>query len=218
MPLSGSVVRAPAGAKGFDTNTVLTTAHLSDLKSNGFTFCLRYISRGASEGSGDLSVAEANRILGAGFALMPVQHVAPQGWNPSGDLGTSNGQHAAAHATDIGFPAGVNVWVDLEGVAGGTPAQDIVDYCNAWFKEVEAAGFVPGIYVGPGAGLSPDDLFHRLAFKHYWRAGAGSTPNVSRRGFQMRQHLTTSINGLSIDQDDTQDDAMGDAVFWLAPS
>jgi hypothetical protein len=119
MPLSGSVVRAPSGAKGFDSNTVLTTTHLTDLKSNGFTFCLRYISRGESEGSGDLSVAEANRILGAGFALMPVQHVASQGWSPSGDLGKNNGQHAAAHAADIGFPAGINVG----SISKGPPAE-----------------------------------------------------------------------------------------------
>ena len=31
----------------------------------------------------DLSGAEANVILDAGLALMPVQHVAPENWSPS---------------------------------------------------------------------------------------------------------------------------------------
>ena len=61
----------------------------------------------------DLSEAEANVILSAGLALMPVQHVAPQNWSPSQALGIRNGKNAAKHARQIGFPEGVNVWLDL---------------------------------------------------------------------------------------------------------
>lgn len=51
---------------------------------------------------------------------MAIQHVEATGWHPSAALGTQYGQTAAAHAAEIGFPAKVNMWLDLEGVARGT--------------------------------------------------------------------------------------------------
>jgi hypothetical protein len=109
VTLPGSVVRAPPGLQGFDANTVLTTSQARHLHDAGFAFCLRYLSRAARQPASDLTIAEARRILNAKLALMPVQHVAPEGWVPTADLGTTNGSHAAQHALDIGFPAGVNV-------------------------------------------------------------------------------------------------------------
>jgi hypothetical protein len=108
MPLTGTVAKAPAGAKGFDVNAPLNAAHCAAMKGDGFVFCLRYISRGA-EHSGDLSAAEAETIISSGLALMPVQHFPGEGWSPTGSLGTTNGQAAAANANAIGFPPGVNV-------------------------------------------------------------------------------------------------------------
>ena len=51
----------------------------------------------------------------------------------------------------IGFPEGINVWLDLEGAKTSTPHETMIAYCNAWFAEVEGAGFVPGVYVGARA-------------------------------------------------------------------
>src|ERR1700689_4315580 len=96
MPLDGTVVKAPAGAKGFDINAPLTAAQCATMLASGYIFCLRYISRG-TENSGDLSAAEAAIILNAGLALMPVQHFSGDGWSPSGDLGKAYGQAAAAN-------------------------------------------------------------------------------------------------------------------------
>jgi hypothetical protein len=59
-------------------------------------------------------------ILNSGLALMAIQHVEATGWHPSAALGTQYGQTAVAHAAEIGFPAKVNMWLDLEGVARGT--------------------------------------------------------------------------------------------------
>lgn len=42
--------------------------------------------------------AEALAILGAGLALMPVQHVALPGWQPNTNLGTLYGNFAATYA------------------------------------------------------------------------------------------------------------------------
>src|SRR5258708_15097971 len=143
MPLPGRVVAAPPGVHGFDANSVLNRRICEVAKARGFEFCIRYVSRQDVQPVGDLSEAEANVILGAGLALMVVQHVAPENWSPSQALGTRNGKKAAKHARQIGFPEGVNVWLDLEGAKPSTPHEAIIAYCNAWFAEVEAAGFVP---------------------------------------------------------------------------
>jgi hypothetical protein len=142
MPLPGRVVAAPPGVHGFDANSVLNRRICELAKARGFEFCIRYVSRQDVQPVGDLSEAEANVILDAGLALMVVQHVAPENWSPSQALGTRNGKNAAKHARQIGFPDGVNVWLDLEGAKTSTPHETMIAYCNAWFAEVEGAGFV----------------------------------------------------------------------------
>src|SRR5467141_3862927 len=151
MPLPGRVVAAPPGVHGFDANSVLNRRICEVAKARGFEFCIRYLSRQDVQPVGDLSEAEANVILDAGLALMVVQHVAPENWSPSQALGTKNGKYAAKHVRQIGFPEGVNVWLDLEGAKTSTPHETMIAYCNAWFAEVEGAGFVPGAYVGARA-------------------------------------------------------------------
>src|SRR5215471_4332572 len=107
MALAGTATKAPVGANGFDTDTKLTNLSARNLKQAGFSFCIRYISRAATEADFDLTTSEAEAILGAGLALMPVQHVARAGWLPSADLGTTNGKNAAAHTQSVGFPLGI---------------------------------------------------------------------------------------------------------------
>ena len=117
---------------------------------------------------------------------MVVQHVAPENWSPSQALGTRNGKNAAKHARQIGFPDGVNVWLDLEGAKTSTPHETMIAYCNAWFAEVEGAGFVPGVYVGARAILTGNELFWRLTTKHYWKSGS-RVPDIPHRGYQLIQ-------------------------------
>ena len=116
MMLPGRVTSAPPGLHGIDTSGVLNEEHCQAAKSRGFSFCIRYVSRTARQSASDLSEAEARTILSAGLALMPVQHVAREGWSPTKQLGTTFGKNAAAHVFHIGFPQGVNVWLDLEGI------------------------------------------------------------------------------------------------------
>jgi glycoside hydrolase-like protein len=218
MTLIGKVIRAPAGAQGFDTDTVVSAQQAQQLRGAGFMFCVRYLSRAEGESSADLTPAEAGRILDAGLALMPIQHVARRGWVPTTELGTTYGKAAAANATAVGFPPGLNVWLDLEGVLGAVASEEVIRYCNAWFFEVESAGFVPGLYVGAEAILTGDELYWRLRAKHYWRS-ASRVPPIPHRGYQMFQALAPSpVTGISIDRDVTKDDGFGEAVLWLAPS
>jgi hypothetical protein len=217
MALSGNVVAAPAGLHGIDADTVLTATSCAAIKAAGFSFCIRYVSRGATLPTGDLSSQEATIILNAGLGLMPVQHVAQVGWSPSQALGTTNGQNAATHAHNIGFPPGINVWLDLEGVKTSATHKSVIDHCNAWFAEVRNAGFVPGIYVGARAILTGDELFWRLQTTHYWKSGS-NVPNIPQRGYQMIQKIIANdtVGGVEIDRNLTQTDGFGGAVQWLA--
>jgi hypothetical protein len=214
--LPGTVVAAWAGAKGFDTDTPLTASTAQAFADAAFVFVLRYISRGSTESKSDLSTAEAQAILQAGLALMPVQHVAAAGWTPSAALGTEYGNNAATHARQVGFPDGVNVWLDLEGIAANTPATAVVDYCNAWYRAVAQANYLPGLYVGANAILDGAELYSQLSFQRYWQSGS-HVPEVATRGYCMAQTISSSdvLAGVTYDLDVTQDDNLGDTPCWL---
>ena len=165
----------------------------------------------------DLTAAEAQGILDAGLALMPVQHVQAGEWMASGSLGATYGGNAASFVAAIGFPAGVNVWLDLESVSTASSEADVAAYCNEWFDAVAAGGFTPGIYVGWQPVLTNSELFHSLKFQHFW--GAYNVDAViPNRGWQMKQSpATQQIAGIDHDVNETHVDGLGGRVIWLAP-
>jgi len=213
MALNGTVQGATAGACGFDADTQLTAGLARQFFALGYRFCVRYVSRGP-EASADLSGDEASAILGAGLALMPVQHVRAPGWSPSASLGQQDGAAAAANAGAVGFPPGVNVWCDLEGVDAAVEAPAVTDYCQAWFDAVAAGGFVPGLYVGAEAILTGPQLF-ALPFQHYWQSQS-NVPAIPQRGYQLIQlYPSVTVNGIGIDVDVIQTDQLGGQAQWL---
>jgi hypothetical protein len=207
---------AAAGVHGFDANTKLTAATAKALREAGFRFAVRYLSRKAKPSSKDLTADELNVILDAGLAVMAVQHVAPDGWTPSDTLGVEYGGHAAAHARTVGLVEKSSVWLDLEGVAAGTAADAVIAYCNAWFREVESAGYTTGVYVGANSILTGDELYLRLKTKHYWKSGS-SVPDIPHRGYCMVQHITPNdkVGGVEIDRNVTFVDAFGSAPMLV---
>ena len=211
--LTGKVIAATPELSGFDADTVITSETAAAFKNNGYAFCARYLSLGAGQNPGDLSNAEAAGILQSGLALVAVQHVNAYGWQPTAALGITHGSNAASNAQSIGLPQGMNLWCDLEGVATGTAAQQVIDYCSAWYNAVYEAGYVPGLYVGPLAVLTGQQLYD-LPFQHYWKS-ASHVPDVPVRGYQLIQGLTATVLGIGIDPDTTQDDAEGGAVLWV---
>ena len=216
MALHGKVMEAADGARGFDTDEPVSAAVAAKFAADGYAFCARYLSRGARQAAPDLTAAEAAVILAAGLALVPVQHVAPEGWTPTAALGTEYGSVAAEHAGAIGFPVGVNVWCDLEGVAAGVPAGVVIAYCEAWFAAVEKAGFVPGLYVGANCVLDGQQLY-ALPFAHFWESES-RVPAVAVRGYQMVQSAVAGpVHGVGIDGDVARVDALGGRVIWLGP-
>jgi hypothetical protein len=189
--LNGRIAAAAPGSQGFDTDTVVTTATAHALYATGFRFGIRYISRTVPQHTGDLSTSEAMTILSAGLALMPVQHCDRQGWSPSAILGTAYGIGAAGNAAEIGFPVGVNIWLDLEGPLISAAPEQVIAFVNAWSDAVAVGGFVPGLYVGFDELLTSDQLYHRLKLRHYWRS-ASQVPDVSLRGYQIIKWLVNS--------------------------
>jgi len=214
--LPGSAQEAPSGAIGFDADTVLSAGLAQTFVQNGFTFVIRYLSLGESEDEGDLSTVEAQNILNSGLALMAVQHVDYPGWTPSETLGGQYGANAAANAQEVGLPGGINIWLDLEGVAHGVPASDVIAYCNAWFAAVAGAGYVPGLYVGADAILNGQELYYDLSVEYYWQSGS-AVPPVDVRGYCMVQTISDAyeIDGCAYDRDVIQADNMGSTPVWL---
>src|SRR5260370_36520393 len=123
MVSPGHVRAAARDLSGFDTDGIVTAAAAAAFFTQGFRFCIRYVSRVAQQNANDLSVAEALDLLNAGLALMPVQHVRGAGWVPTAALGASDGVHAAYHAFVIGFPPRFNLWHDREALKPAPSSQ-----------------------------------------------------------------------------------------------
>jgi hypothetical protein len=224
--LKGSVSAAPSGCRGFDTDTQLTAATAKAFRAAGFQFVIRYLSLEATEQAGDLSTEEAQAILGAGLGLMAVQRVSEPGWRPTAHSGEEYGANAASNAHRVGLPAGMNLWLDLEGMNSGSPAGEVSAYCNAWFEQAAAAGYVPGLYVGAGAILNSEQL-DALNVNYFWKSGssAGSRQPGScfeyaypEKGYCMVQSISASaqIDGVCYDSDAIKQDNCGDTPLWLA--
>jgi hypothetical protein len=214
MALPGNVQAAPSGALGFDADTPIPANVAQQFVSQGYTFCVRYLSLGDGQAPDDLSPDEAGAILSAGLGLMAVQHVREPGWAPTAALGQGDGTDAASNAAAVGFPPGVNIWCDLEGVSDGSAAADVSGYCNAWFAAVAGGGYVPGLYVGANGILDGQQLYD-LAFQHYWES-ISEVPVLPARGYQMIQTVVPApVNGIGIDQDVTQTDGEGGQAIWL---
>lgn len=210
------VVSAKGGLQGFDTNTKLTAKTAAKLRQAGFVFAIRYLSREAPSPR-DLTSAEVDAIVGADLSLMAVQHVAPEGWIPTEDLGRRYGANAATHAAAIGLPQGIHVWLDLEGVNHTTPTETVIAYCNAWFGEVQAAGYLTGVYVGANCVLDGDQLYWRLKTQSYWKSGS-NVPEIPERGYCMVQRIVAGdeVAGIAIDRNVTKVDGFGNVPRWAA--
>ena len=218
MPTLPGVVRAAvSGARGFDAASPLDHATIADALSKRFAFCLRYLRFADHFRPGDLDNDEASRIVNAGLALMPIFAYPGDGWSPDGALGTKYGTRTVHGANEVGFPAGVSIWVDVEGVNGAPSSADVIAYVNAWSAVVAGAGFVPGIYVGANTQLTGAQLFNDLTLQHYWQSGS-EVPAIPVRGYQMIQTIPSpapTIGSVEVDLDTTHTDHSGGNAQWL---
>lgn len=224
--MSGQVIQLPEGTIGFDSNCVIDAEGARAWVARGHRFAVRYIRRQPRHDF-DLNLAEVQALHDAGLAVMPVQHVESEAaWTPSAVKGSANGNVAVEECIRLGIPRGVTVWCDLEGVTPGTPAQDVIAYCQQWFRAVRTPGWIPGLYLGWHCGLTPDELYHGLSFQKFWSAwnlDVDQYPSV--RGVQMRQRALPNserpagyqgVDG--IDADTVTRDKLGGLPTAWAPS
>lgn len=222
MTLPGHVFSAPDGVRGFDTTETVSSSAAIAFRRAGYRYSVRYVRREKPHASA-LKASEARSLLSAGIGLMIVQYVESESaWTPSAAKGTKNGGVAASECELLGVTWGVTVWCDLEGVAPGTASQRVIDYCNSWHEAVSGAGYVPGVYVGYHAGLTPTQLYRALRFTHYWAAyNLNVDQYPARRGVQMKQSRARASDrpkGVTIDfqTDRVSADALGGRPTLLA--
>jgi hypothetical protein len=216
--INARVSSIPDGSLGCDLTNPLNAASAKQYYNNGYRFIVRYIGRGdGSRNFVDLTQDEGQAIVDAGLALGVVQHPLAAGWSPTAKLGDSFGAAAANLAGAAGLPGGITIWLDLEGVAQGTQAEDVIGYCNAWFKQVSAVNFIPGVYIGANPAISEDQMYWDLLTKSYWRGGsdenAGVPATIPNRGYQMVQRISVS-GGVEFDSNVVNTDNFGGKVFW----
>lgn len=177
-----------SGWRGFDANTRVLAGEAMAFAAHGYRFAVRYVRRDQPH-SFDLTADELRDILGAGLALMVVQHVeSATSWTPSSEKGFRYGHVAAQSAHEAGYENGCTLWLDLEGVSSYTGAAVTIAYANSWFDVVKSAGYEPGIYIGWHCGLTAKQLYRDLKFSHYWGAynlNADEAPAI--RGLCMHQ-------------------------------
>ncbi|MEM9458290.1 MAG: glycoside hydrolase domain-containing protein [Myxococcota bacterium] len=211
--LPGQVRRAPPGIKGLDSFQPIG-GRAKDFAASGYGFAVRYVPLDSNRP--DLTRQEAEAILTAGLALMIVQQGAGfKDQQPSTKLGSLNGHNATKYAQALGYPPKAMLWVDVEAVEDGN-AQDVIDYITAWAAAV-APVYTPGLYVGEDIKLS-DEQLGRLPLEHYWKSGADHHRVPTGRGFQMIQGGHSTIAGMTVDDDRTQNDEQGGAALWLQPA
>ncbi len=209
-----STWQPPTGTVGFDTSAPLDAQQAAALFTAGYRFAIRMIGL-LPDASWALTAAEATLIRDAGLALGVVQIYRNGTFTAA--QGTTDGNSAAAQAQAIGFPAGVNVWCDLEGNYEVTAAT-LTQYLDNWSAAVAAAGYLPGLYNGPESVLSGAQVTS-LSFQHYWQAAALVPPVTV--GYQLLQLCPANIlvGGADIDVDVAQLDFEGrSATLWVAAS
>jgi hypothetical protein len=199
------VVPAKAWDRGIDTITPLTDDSARHLAAAGCDFVARYLQH--------VSPAELAAIMGAGLLFSPIS-----GYGRVGDWGEATGladaTSAIAAARLLGLPGGATWWLDLEGQGMGVSAA--TDYVSAWADAVDAAGEVPGLYVGSGCPLSPEQLYS-LPVRAYWQS-CSEVPTPARVGWQMLQLCppNLTIAYVQVDGDVVQADRLGRVPLMIS--
>ena len=190
----------------FDTVHVFTPADAAHLKAASYPgtpllALWRYVSLGAPSPA-DITTAERDAILGAGWLLGLVQHVERPSWQANGSNGLSHGTTAAAHARLVEYPLGCHLGLDLEGLSdSGAP---VMSYVQAWADAVHAVGHRVLLYVGYDDGLTDAQVTTLVgtgAIDAFWSDfGPRSLPPPL--SFAMKQHAQATVLGIGVDPDE----------------
>jgi hypothetical protein len=211
------VVKSAIAGKYFDVDSELSGAEAAAFVAAGFAGCIRYFPLNSLDVPGCLTSLELQILLSAGLSVAAVQHVDSFPWTPTAALGTSHGNYAAAYAKAIGYPSGAAIYCDMESPATTATAEDCIAYLNAWVSEVQAAGYVPSLYIGWGVPMTPKQIYDLPVIESYW-AAYNYTDGVATRGVQIQQHTAKVLNGINYDPNTVAPDLLGDLPIFVFSS
>lgn len=161
----------------------------------------RYVSLGTPS-TADITVAERDAILGAGWLLGLVQHVERPSWQADPATGMAHGAAAVAHARLVGYPAGAHLGLDMEGL--GNADAPVMGYVVAWADAVHAAGYRVLMYVGYDDGLSlgAHKALQDGGYVDAWWSDFGQRQLPEGCSWAIQQHAQTTVAGIAVDPDE----------------
>jgi hypothetical protein len=139
---------------GCDTVDIINRAGLAPLSEwrKRFRFVARYLA--------NLTRGELADITAQDLAVLPVTFA-----------DHFSGPETVQQAKALGVPAGVVLWLDVEGLSATMAIADLIAKLNAWADAVLAAGWVPGLYVADRCLLTSAELY-ALRVVRYWKGAA----------------------------------------------
>lgn len=205
------VENAFVGARGVDSLPFSqggTAAQANALVARGVDFFVGYL--------GAMNPARLGYILSAGLAFMPVTF--------AGEV-FDGADDEIAQLKALGIPAGVTVWLDVEGQKTfATPVDELARLINDWAAKISAAGYVAGLYIAPPQPFTGPELA-KLAVTRYWNS-AGRVQDRNGKiwdepegiGFCMRQGYPQGFfrdTGVFVDPDIIWADRKGRVPTWV---
>lgn len=198
----------PVAARGIDTVTTIGSAVAIALAAAHIDFVVRYL--------GGITEQELEGVLSSGLGLELVTYSRAPGWLPNAGMGTSDGNTDVSRLKALGVPAGMLLWLDLEGSGGS--AADTSAWIEARAAAVVAGGYEAGLYVGDGCVLDAAELYAIPNVTRYWRAFNQGIPEPAC-GFAQQQlyEPEQTLCGLSVDYNVAARDYRGRAPTMLIP-
>lgn len=146
------IEEAFVGARGTDSVTLIDTPDkVQKLIDAKVDFVVQYL--------GSVTTKVVENICNAGLALMLVTYA-----------NRYDGPMTVKQLRALAIPDGFTVWLDVESVGDLDPVT-LRAKINAWAAVVSAAGYMPGMYVGPNCKLTSVELY-QLKVVRYWHCGA----------------------------------------------
>jgi len=184
---------------GCDTLASLAPPDFDVLRSNNISWRAGYIDH--------VTPAELAAQMAARIAFAPVTYALQL-----------DPLHIVLRLAQLGIPAGVTMWLDVERVSQALSPADTIAKINAAAAALQHAGFLAGLYVGAGTPLGELALYESLSVTRYWHS-LSDVPNVAQRGYCMRQIRPNDVlvKTIDVDVDIVEPDYKGNLPTFAAP-
>lgn len=144
--------QAFVGARGIDAVTLISSMDSARrVREAQVDFVVQYL--------GSVTPEIVSYVTDAGCGFMPVTYA-----------DKFDGYATVQQLARLKLPPLTTTWLDVEGVGTIDPLA-LQGKINDWAMAIDAAGFEPGMYVGPNSLLTSIELY-RLKVRRYWRSAA----------------------------------------------